>query len=768
MRPTQANPSQANRRTRLKTISRWLLTPIIGAAIASIAHAQVGQLLWEDNFDGTSLNNNQWNINEGDGCPNLCNWGNGELQWYSGDNIAVNGGNLVFEARDEPQLSTAHNGKRFSSAKINSKGHLSVQYGMIEARVQVPTMGIGLWPAVWLLGADGNSWPSVGEIDMMEMGHRRDGIIEAGHGSADLNNYVGSNSIFWHQDACVPGNPTCAAHTSFGKDNAYESATPLSNRFVTYRLYWTETNQRFTVEDNGIEHTMHESGIGEGMDAFKRPYYLLLNLAVGGFFTDALSDAEVQAPFPGQMLVDYVRVYEYDGQGQVWVGEDAPPPEAETGTFGVYTDTTPRTDELNIATDSFINIWNAGSVAQGNISPIEGANVIAWNYFTPAQWFGGSIDAREPRNLSNFTEGNYVFDIQIPGDAAFRIGIADGHGNEGWIEFPANQNQYGLARNGSWGTVSIPVSDITGTLIDLRFIKSHFRIAQLDGQLPNFAFEFALDNIRWEGGGSEVADSDGDGVNDDDDLCPNTSSGVIVDNSGCEITPISNIRIEAENFIRALDTSPGNSGSNSGGGSGDVDTETTSDIDGGLNVGWTAAGEWLEYDLVLAAGRYNLTSRVASQGGGGSYDIAIVNGNTLSTNTVVATGGWQEWISQENGEVDISTTDTYTLRVDINAPGFNLNWVELESLGCNDPTCLDSDNDGISDAIDSCPNTPAGVAVDTNGCTLVIDSDGDGVPDNQDSCPNTPAGVVVDGNGCTLEIDSDADGVPDNQDNCPN
>jgi OOP family OmpA-OmpF porin len=76
---------------------------------------------------------------------------------------------------------------------------------------------------------------------------------------------------------------------------------------------------------------------------------------------------------------------------------------------------------------------------------------------------------------------------------------------------------------------------------------------------------------------------------------------------------------------------------------------------------------------------------------------------------------------------------------------------------------LDSDGDGVPDHLDRCPDTPAGVAVDSSGCPL--DSDGDGVPDYLDRCPDTPAGVAVDSSGCPL--DSDGDGVPDYLDKCP-
>ncbi|MCD6527929.1 MAG: OmpA family protein [Desulfuromonas sp.] len=82
------------------------------------------------------------------------------------------------------------------------------------------------------------------------------------------------------------------------------------------------------------------------------------------------------------------------------------------------------------------------------------------------------------------------------------------------------------------------------------------------------------------------------------------------------------------------------------------------------------------------------------------------------------------------------------------------------------PAPVDSDGDGIYDNQDQCPDTPTGVAVDSNGCPL--DTDGDGVYDYLDKCPGTPAGVAVDSKGCALPVDSDGDGVFDDVDRCPN
>ena len=240
-------------------------------ASADVSNPQIGNLLFEDNFN--SVNPDSWNQIEGDGCAiGLCGWGNQELQWYSADNLSIEDvpgepGNkaLVLQARND-----AIGGRAFSSGKIDSEQKLAVQYGMIEVRLRVPQLGIGLWPAAWMLGTSTASWPAKGEIDMMEMGHRAQGRAEAGHPGADINSYVGANAIFYADAACVPENPTCAAMTAWQTDNAYVAVQPLSNRFVTYRTYWTDSQLRFTVVDNGVEYDMYDAPISIFLEHYPR------------------------------------------------------------------------------------------------------------------------------------------------------------------------------------------------------------------------------------------------------------------------------------------------------------------------------------------------------------------------------------------------------------------------------------------------------------------------------------------------------------------
>lgn len=475
----------------------------------------VGALLWEDNFD--TFDEQHWKIDIGDGCDQgLCGWGNQELQWYHQDNVFIDSGFLVLRAQNSNAQATQHNSKVFTSGKIISKDKIAVQYGMIETRVKIPRVEQGLWPAVWMLGTSPNPWPNKGEIDIMEAGHSAQSRSNAGHPSADMNAYVGSNIIFYAEAACVPENPTCAASTAWQTDNAYIAATSIEDRFLTYRLYWTDSELKFTVQEDGVDCTptgtkarfvnanggveceLYETpfAITEESKAFQAPFYLLFNLAVGGNFTDAATNDQVSANLPADMLIDYIRVYEFNGQGRIIEGE-APKPIAEEGVFGVLTDERSTDNQLTVGVDADVFVWNTESVVNGSASPLEGDNAIAWLYNSPGQWFGGGVHARGVPNMSAYENGYLVFSMQIPDNIAFRIGMEDAYSNQSWVNFSANENKYGLQR-GNWSEVKIPIADIRSPELALQAMKGLFYLASIDGRFPSTTFELAVDDIRWE------------------------------------------------------------------------------------------------------------------------------------------------------------------------------------------------------------------------------------------------------------------------------
>lgn len=296
-----------------------------GKTATDEVYVEVREIIWEDNFN--TLNTQVWTPVTGDGCNESagCGFGNQELESYNPNNLSIEaigdepGNNaLVIQAKKEVSGT-----RQFTSGKLTTQDKIGVRYGLIEFRVKVPDLNNGLWPALWLLGANQPTvgWPKCGEIDVMEMGHSATERARQGYSSASVNNFVGSNLIWYSSEACSGTNTNCAASIAYDTyyDQPYVSATGLNDRFVIYRVYWSDKTIRFTVEDNGKEVDLYTNPfpIGVNEAAYKQPFYLLMNLAVGGTFTDAALPAQVTAPFPAKMLVDYVRVVKWNGKGEV-------------------------------------------------------------------------------------------------------------------------------------------------------------------------------------------------------------------------------------------------------------------------------------------------------------------------------------------------------------------------------------------------------------------------------------------------------------------
>jgi beta-glucanase (GH16 family) len=477
--------------------------------------AQIGDLLWVENFD--DLEN--WIVETGNGA---WGWGNGELQYYSPANVGI------AEIAGEPGNNTLHitarqesgpgivdqwgNPLNHTSARINTKSKVSLKYGVIEARVLIPDINLGGWPAVWMLGTANYAWPRNGEIDLMEMGFTQafrdlhDGHNGGnGQNNSTVNQMVGANAIFYSDEAVNPGNPSGAASLAWDPDDEfcrpyYNYDPSLVNRYLIYRTYWDEDSLRFTVTDNGMEYDLFSEPFAiDSLSAeFQQPFYLIANLAVGGALTDAWnlgdpgSGLPVSMPFPAHMYIDYIKVWQWNGQGEVHQG----PPAFESGTYGIYTDETPTDNGLEPGLNAEIYVWE-GTLTAGTIPPYEGENGISW-ITTGLGWFGAGIMSIQPVNLFNFGEGYLKFMIQIPANVTFKIGIIDAWGNQNYVTFPANQTAYGLIRNGQWGQAAIPVSELRGLYIDLRMLSYEFVILEENG----VQCQFALDDIYWEGGTS--------------------------------------------------------------------------------------------------------------------------------------------------------------------------------------------------------------------------------------------------------------------------
>jgi beta-glucanase (GH16 family) len=211
-------------------------------------------------------------------------WGNNELEYYTArsQNIREENGNLVIEAIRERYTAPDGIRRSYTSGRLKTQGRFAQEYGRFEARIKVPR-GKGMWPAFWLLGNDFSAvgWPACGEIDVMEHNGREPSTI---HGSLHGPGYSGENS----------------QTISFIFSKAY-----VGDEFHVFAVEWEPQAVRFYV-DGQVYATKTPADLPAGKRwVFDHPFFVILNLAVGGNFTGNPEDTM----FPQRLLVDYVRVY---------------------------------------------------------------------------------------------------------------------------------------------------------------------------------------------------------------------------------------------------------------------------------------------------------------------------------------------------------------------------------------------------------------------------------------------------------------------------
>jgi beta-glucanase (GH16 family) len=260
-----------------------LLLAVLGSACSSlsltnqptpIAVPDGWNLIWHDEFDGKAIDSQNWTYDLGAG-----GWGNGEAQYYTSrpENARLENGMLVIEARQEK-----YEDSYYTSARLKTQGLQNFQYGRIEARLKVPS-GKGLWPAFWMLGSsfNGSNWPDCGEIDIMEyIGREPDLILGTLHGPG----YSGALGI-----------------------SAWNRQTyNIADDYHTYAIEWEADEIRWYYDDAHY-HTVTRVDVGDREWVFDQPFFIILNLALGGQLPGPVG---LDTVFPNQYLVDYVRVYE--------------------------------------------------------------------------------------------------------------------------------------------------------------------------------------------------------------------------------------------------------------------------------------------------------------------------------------------------------------------------------------------------------------------------------------------------------------------------
>jgi beta-glucanase (GH16 family) len=234
-------------------------------------------LVWQDEFSATSLNESDWTYEIGGS-----GWGNNELQYYRKENTSVVDGHLVITAQAE-----TFGGHDYTSSRIITKGKQEFQYGRIDIRASLPK-GQGIWPALWMLGANISDvpWPGCGEIDIMEM---------IGGSSREKTVY---GTLHWDENGSGKHVCTC------DKPGYSLTSGTFHDKFYVFTIIWDATSIKWYVDDvlfNTIDITP------AGLSEFRAKYFMIINLAVGGNWPGNPDGTTV---LPQRLIVDYVRVFQ--------------------------------------------------------------------------------------------------------------------------------------------------------------------------------------------------------------------------------------------------------------------------------------------------------------------------------------------------------------------------------------------------------------------------------------------------------------------------
>ena len=256
------------------------------------------ELVWSDEFeqDGPVLQD-KWNVETIP--PNNGSWWNGELQFYTDkeDNISVEEGLLKITAKYE-----SYEGKNYTSARINTQDKFEFTYGRVEMRAKLPNWE-GMWPAFWLLGAniDEIGWPNCGELDILEHGDYVKDSTSNDPGLISSAVHYGPQD-YSRQTTNVPGK----IFFDTGQERFIRSEKIIEKPFEEYHTYsmqWAPDKIQFFIDEE-----MHlEFPMQSQHSPFDKPFFLLLNLAVGGHWTDGyVASGFTEVTYE----IDYVRVYQ--------------------------------------------------------------------------------------------------------------------------------------------------------------------------------------------------------------------------------------------------------------------------------------------------------------------------------------------------------------------------------------------------------------------------------------------------------------------------
>jgi len=487
---------------RYLTIECVLLATLALAGCGGAQSDEGWELVWSDEFDGTALDSSKWNIQTGDGtAEGIPGWGNNELQSYQAANISVSDGVLVITAREED----AGDGRAYTSGRINTAGKLDATYGRIEARIQAPD-GQGLWSAFWMLPTDPpyGGWAGGGEIDILE--------------------------VFSRDPA-----PFAQAALQYGMawplntfDHKRYSDVDPADGFHVYAAEWDEQEIRwfvdgthfYTVGRNRYWNYYRDAGtnahVSGGVSApFDRPFHLLLNVAVGG----NLPGEPVAGALPGELKVDYVRVYQCSVNVSTGVGcadlldrtsAAVTPPEAADVYRAVYDLYVDAVGPLRLpGEEDVVTLDLAVDDSDGASAVADFARAGRGNVIDVTTSAGGSFSIRpaDEERLTFFGmggasetgdfAGELQFDLYVFGDrtdaaSSLKVKLDSGFLHAGAVDLP-----FATITPEEWTTVTVQIDDIVrnparpgGRPVDLSRVRSLFAFE------PTSFAHLQVDHIR--------------------------------------------------------------------------------------------------------------------------------------------------------------------------------------------------------------------------------------------------------------------------------
>ena len=677
--------------------SRYLLLGACALLLGGRAHAQIQTNItqdhrhtyktiptWSDEFNGTAVDLFNWNFED----TNVIGQMNGEIQSYNGDgnNASVANGVLTIVARKENRGSYV-----YTSARMTSKIKHEFTYGKIEALIEVPKK-YALWPAFWMLGANdypGVGWPQCGEIDILERVNTED--------------FVHSTQHWYDQNDFTDKGHVMEPRTS----------NPISDAATTYHKYTIEWDDQFisTWIDGVKYHDFPTNGMTSPTphptDAFKKPFYILLNLAVGGQMTGY---AQPNDNLPSYMKVDYVRVFDVDA------GTPPPPPPTPPTTAGQL-----EAENANVKSGMTAEACSEGGQDMGYVNaggfltfnsinfPTTGTYLV--EYRVASGGAGGTISC--DLNAGAVPLGSTI----IPGTGGWQtwttvskvVTVNAGTYNFGvyartagyninWIRItPQNAPQQLEAENANVKS-GMTVEACSEGGQDMGYVNAGGFLTFNSIKFPTSGTYLVEYRVASGGAGGTIScDLNAGAVPLGSTTIPGTGgwqtwttvSKVVTVNAGTyNFGVYANTAGYNINWIRITPQAgtppPPPFSKQLEAEFASVNTGMTVEAcsEGGQDMGYISTGNSLTFNGINfpTTGTYLVEFRVASGAAGGTISCDL-NGGTipLGLTNIPGTGGWQTWTTVSR-TVTINA-GTYNFGVYAQTAGYNLNWIRITKQG---------------------------------------------------------------------------------------